>query len=237
MKKTITIVILILVSLITVWYLFKNKKNDSQPISMSSDSLSTTKNNSYTVDSINKIKEFNDSIENKIFNIPERNLNLFDKTNNDLFDNYLLNFSTKPNLTVKSNLEICGGDYCYSIRKWSNLNQDTILVYSKGDAGEYGLDNSQYIIINGEINWFRNFKIGIEDFGSETKPTIYKSTEDIITPVIGGYTISKREKKYSDFAEFKFKNEKFNTTNVKDEAFFKNELKDLEESFNAKSEE
>jgi len=186
MKTTILLLaILLLISC-------NNRQVENEPAAQNIDSLQQES-------SVNKT--------DKIFNNSFRDINNFDfKVGNQFIDSLHSEYLKKGELYIDK--DICGGDYCQSYQTFINKADNSILYFFKGDAGEYGFSNAQYLLHNDSLSFVRNFNVDIETWPTDTRKTVWKVEEITYKFDDKNVTGTKRTVLTKDLYEFDFTLEK-----------------------------
>lgn len=112
---------------------------------------------------------------------------------NAFFDILWRKYKTDPTSKVKQEREICLGDYCQSYEILTNTRNRLKIFFFKGEAGEYGFDNSQYVFLNDSLIFSRSFDLDILEWPTDSTSTSWQITE-YIGKLKNGH-VSKIEKK------------------------------------------
>jgi hypothetical protein len=98
---------------------------------------------------------------------------------NVFFDAVWKKYKTDPDSKVKQEREICLGDYCQSYEILTNIKNKLKIFFFKGEAGEYGFDNSQYVFRNDSLIFSRSFNVDILEWSTDSSSTSWQITECI----------------------------------------------------------
>jgi len=195
------LLILVLTSFLTSC---NNKQTKIDSIKLKADTLikETASQTSKTAsDSVSKKAD-------KFFNDESRDINNFtSKIYNELFDNLNIQFTNNKQAQTSIKNNLCGGDYCLSYKILTDNQSKSTLYLFKADCGEYGFSNDQFLITNDSLVSVRNFKIEIQEFSTETSPTIWSIEENIYQFNKSTVTIKSRKKQVKDILNYDWKKE------------------------------
>lgn len=112
-------------------------------------------------------------------------------TGNTYFDSLNHALFIDPNTKVETRKEICGGDYCQSVR--SMYNGTTTLHFIKGDGGEYGFSNEGYVLENGRLVFAREFDTDIKEWPTDSTNTLWIVKERVFVFKPGKALVKERK--------------------------------------------
>ncbi|MDF3026238.1 MAG: hypothetical protein K0S23_545 [Fluviicola sp.] len=123
---------------------------------------------------------------------------------NAFFDKLWKKYKTNAFSKVKQGREICLGDYCQSYEILTNSKENIKIYFFKGDAGEYGFDNAQYVFRNDSLIFSRHFDLDILEWSTDTSSTSWDISETIC--YLKNRSVIKKEKKAisSDLSQFDY---------------------------------
>lgn len=131
-----------------------------------------------------------------------RNIYCFDeKIGNTYVDSLHMALWQDASNEVAERIEICNGDYCMSWRSVTDTRNDLIFYIFKGDATEYGFDNSQYLVKNGELVYVREFNVEVRDFPTDSSSATWRIYEQICRFGPSSVTIRQRSKEVTHYEE------------------------------------
>ncbi len=174
---------------------------------------------------------------NTIFLDPFRDINNFEiKVGNAHIDSLHSKLS-KLNKPKEIN-DICVGDYCISYQILINKEEDLILYFFKGDGGEYGFGNDQFILEKDRIVFGRNFNVEIENYPTGSSETILSCEESIFYFYEENYTkIITRKILITDLSktEFSLQNEPFEILSIHGQNILETKAEELQKLLNLKN--
>lgn len=147
------------------------------------------------------------------FNNPTRDLNNFAvKVNCEPIDSLNKLFTTYKNVQIVTKTNLCGGDCCISFKKMTDRKSNTTFCFFKIDRGEYGFSNEQFFFVDHKLSIFRSFDLGIEEWPSDSTPTLWSIEEKIILFNNDKAIIRERKKTSTDNTNFTFHHIPFQET-------------------------
>lgn len=159
---------------------------------------------------------------------PFKDINNFDIHFGDRFiDSLHASYKGQEQVKVTLTKDICIGDNCESYKTIVNTQKNTILYLFKGDGGEYGFSNDQYLLNNDSLIYVRNFSVGIASWPTDSTATQWKIEERVYHFQGGSPYIKTRTAITKDLDQFDFTLQKVKekvTNNV-----------DIEKPYNEKS--
>lgn len=124
-----------------------------------------------------------DSVRERAYIIdynPFKDINNFEINFGDRFiDSLHASYTTQEQVKATFTKDICIGDNCESYKTIVNTQKNTILYLFKGDGGEYGFSNDQYLLHKDSLIYVRNFSVGIESWPTDSTGTLWKIEEKI----------------------------------------------------------
>jgi len=98
---------------------------------------------------------------------------------NRYFDGIWKRYKTDPHTQVFQERDACLGDYCLSYEKLTHSKDQVKIFFFKGEAGEYGFDNSQFVFRNDSLVFSRSFGVGLLEFSTDTSESVWEIKETI----------------------------------------------------------
>lgn len=139
----------------------------------------------------------------RIFRNPIRSITDFDRPVGCNYIDSLYKKLVQDNRTKQEvRTEICNGDNCESIKTLTGPG--TTLHLFKGDAGEYGFSNDQFVLAGDTLLFVRNFSVGIETWPTDTSETIWVCTEALIYFYAKSVKVLERKTLTKDLYNFDF---------------------------------
>jgi len=142
---------------------------------------------------------------NRALTDPFRDIDNFDNKLDDPFIDSVHALYAKPGLRdVDYTLDVCIGDNCESWKTIINKQENTALYLFKGDGGEYGFSNDQFLLKKDSLVYARNFTVGIEGWPTDSTATKWKIKEVIYRfqgerPSITTRTVFTKDPDHFDF--------------------------------------
>lgn len=113
---------------------------------------------------------------NKILDNPFRDINNFEfEVGHEFIDSIHSKYLQTVEYTIDK--DICLGDNCESYQTFINSEDNVILYFFKGDGGEYGFSNDQYLLHGDSLSFVRNFNVNIETWPTDSSETVWKVEE------------------------------------------------------------
>ncbi|AEW01143.1 hypothetical protein A4D02_32460 [Niastella koreensis] len=113
---------------------------------------------------------------------PFRDINNFDIKLGDPFIDSVHALYAKPGLRdVDYTLDVCIGDNCESWKTIINKQENTALYLFKGDGGEYGFSNDQFLLHKDSLVYARNFTVNNTGTESKVEEIVYHYQDKIPT--------------------------------------------------------
>ena len=111
-----------------------------------------------------------------------RDINNFDIKLGDAFIDSVHALYAKPGLRdVDYTLDVCIGDNCESWKTIINKQENTALYLFKGDGGEYGFSNDQFLLHKDSLVYARNFTVNNTGTESKVEEIVYHFHDKIPT--------------------------------------------------------
>ena len=150
-------------------------------------------------------KDTKPEIGKRVLADPFRDINNFDIKLGDPFIDSLHELYAKPGLRdVDYTLDICIGDNCESWKTIINKQEHTTLYLFKGDGGEYGFSNDQFLLKNDSLVYVRNFTVSIDKWPTDSTEIRWK-IEEVVYHFQGETpTITTRAEFTKDLDHFNF---------------------------------
>lgn len=111
---------------------------------------------------------------------PFKDINNFEiKFGDHFIDSLHTSYTSLEQAKATFTKDICIGDNCESYKTIVNAQKNTILYLFKGDGGEYGFSNDQYLLHKDSLIYVRNFNVSIGAWPTDSTETQWKIEEII----------------------------------------------------------
>ena len=177
---------------------------------------------------------------NRIFNDPFRDINNFNINFGDSFiDSLHASYSNQEQTEMTLTKDICIGDNCESYQTIKNKKNDFILYLFKGDGGEYGFSNDQYLLEKDSLIYVRNFNVNIETWPTDSTETEWKIEESVYDFGSEKSCLQSRVSTVKNLDQFDFtlKNVKINIVKINVEKTYQDKSLELEKLLEMKNSE
>src|ERR1700756_1599624 len=156
---------------------------------------------------------------------------LIDLQNFEISTNYTILDETIAALNENKNTQVfiskpCGyGDCEFVYKRLNSADGKTMVYLFKGDCGEYGFSNDQFLFSNNRLTVVRNFNYSIEQFADDSLPTLFKIEEEIIDFTGDKALVKHRKKITSSLYVYTMPDIEFKTTHQSKDSLMPAQLK------------